>query len=210
MKRRNDGDARRQELCDAAIELLAQDGARGLTHLRVDRRVGVADGSTSFYFSTRAALLRAVTNRVVAQDIADFEAAMAAMKAAGDRAATLLSTLAEQAVRTAVEPDRSRARARFELMMMAQSDPELASVFDDLMDRFTAIGEEAVARLQPAGAPPDAALVKEQAFAMITFLGGFLFRLANGIAGSTSARQLEGYLRAVIAGVAAEHARDIH
>ena len=29
-------------------ELLAEDGARGLTHLRVDRRAGVADGTTSF------------------------------------------------------------------------------------------------------------------------------------------------------------------
>jgi len=34
----------------------------------------------------------------------------------------------------------------------------------------------------------------------------FLFRLANGIAGSHSARELERYLHAVIAGVAAEHA----
>ena len=42
---------------------------------------------------------------------------------------------------------------------------------------------------------------------MITFLGGFLFRLANGIAGVRNARELEGYLHAVIAGVAAEHSR---
>jgi hypothetical protein len=50
-------------------------------------------------------------------------------------------------------------------------------------------------------------LVKAQAFAVITFLGGFLFRLANGIAGVDSARELEGYLHAVVAGVAAEHRR---
>jgi len=207
-KRRPDAQQRRRELCDAAIELLAQDGARGLTHLRVDRRAGVADGSTSFYFHTRADLLRAVTNRVVSQDVADFEAAMAAAKAAdGDQEATLLSRLAEQAMRTAVEPERSRARARFELMMMSQRDPELAAVFQNLMERFAAIGEEAVAQLQPRNAPLDTPLVKAQAFAVITFLGGFLFRLANGIAGLRSARELEGYLRAVIAGVEAEHGR---
>ena len=206
-KRRPDAQQRRRELCDAAIELLAQDGARGLTHLRVDRRAGVADGSTSFYFHTRADLLRAVTNRVVSQDIADFEAAMTAAKAAeGQQEETLLSRLAEQAMRTGVEPERSRARARFELMMMSQRDPELATVFHGLMDRFVAIGEEAVAQLQPHNAPVDTTLVKAQAFAVITFLGGFLFRLANGIAGSHSARELERYLHAVIAGVAAEHA----
>ncbi|MGB8791148.1 MAG: TetR family transcriptional regulator [Mycobacterium sp.] len=207
-KRRPHAQQRRRELCDAAIELLAQDGARGLTHLRVDRRAGVADGSTSFYFHTRADLLRAVTDRVVSQDVADFEAAMTAAKAAdGDQEATLLSRLAEQAMRTAVEPERSRARARFELMMMSQRDPELAAVFRNLMDRFVAIGEEAVAQLQTRNAPRDTALVKAQAFAVITFLGGFLFRLANGIAGVRNARELEGYLHAVIAGVAAEHSR---
>jgi DNA-binding transcriptional regulator YbjK len=207
-KRRPDAEQRRRELCDAAIELLAEDGARGLTHLRVDRRAGVADGSTSFYFHTRADLLRAVTNRVVSQDVADFEAAMTAVKATGgDQKNTLLSQLAEQAMRTAVEPERSRARARFELMMMSQRDPELAAVFEKLMDRFVAIGEEAVAQLLPSNAPLDTTLVKAQAFAVITFLGGFLFRLANGIPGLHSARQLEGYLHAVIAGVAAEHAR---
>jgi len=65
----------RRALCDAAIELLAEDGARAVTHLRMDRRAGVADGTTSFYYQTRASLLRAATDRVVAQDIADFTAA---------------------------------------------------------------------------------------------------------------------------------------
>lgn len=90
---------------------------------------------------------------------------------------------------------------------MSQRDPELAAVFRNLMDRFVAIGEEAVAQLQARNAPLDIALVKAQAFAVITFLGGFLFRLANGIAGVRNARELEGYLHAVIAGVAAEHSR---
>src|SRR6201992_207537 len=94
MRRKPNAEERRRNLCDAAIELLAEDGARGLTHLRVDRRAGVADGTTSFYFHTRADLLRAVTDRVVSQDVADFEAAMTAAKAAdGDQEATLLSRL---------------------------------------------------------------------------------------------------------------------
>ncbi|HUO41055.1 MAG TPA: hypothetical protein VMU34_25850 [Mycobacterium sp.] len=47
-------------------------------------------------------------------------------------------------MRTAVEPERSRARARFELFMVAARDPELGVVFKSLMDRFVAISEEAV------------------------------------------------------------------
>jgi hypothetical protein len=110
-------------------------------------------------------------------------------------------------MRTAVEPERSRARARFELIMIAARDPELSAVFDELMDRFVAISEGAVAQVQPAGSESDPALVKEQAFAVVTFLGGFLFRLAYGLVRVESAEELERYLRSVIAGVAAERER---
>jgi DNA-binding transcriptional regulator YbjK len=208
MRRKPNALERRRELCDAAIELLAEDGARGLTHLRVDRRARVADGTTSFYYQTRSALLRGVTDRVVSQDVADFAAALAAAKAANtDQKETLLSQLAVQAMRTGVEPERSRARARFELMMIAARDADLGAIFDSLMDQFIAIGEEAVAEVQPAGVALDRELIKEQALAVINFLGGFLFRLANGSSGPETAKQLEGYLYAVIAGVAAEHPR---
>jgi DNA-binding transcriptional regulator YbjK len=205
MRRKPNAEERRRNLCDAAIELLAEDGARGLTHLRVDRRAGVADGTTSFYYQTRSALLRGATERVVQLDVADFTAAL---NATGDgEVDSLLSRLAEQAMRTAIEPERSRARARFELLMVAAHDPELGAVFQKLMDQFVAISEAAVAQVQPVGVHHDQELIKEQAFAVVTFLGGFLFRLANGLARLESAERLEGYLHAVIAGVAAEHAR---
>jgi DNA-binding transcriptional regulator YbjK len=206
MRRKPNAEERRRDLCDAAIELLAEDGARGLTHLRVDRRAGVADGTTSFYYQTRSALLRGATDRVVQLDVADFTAAM--NEATRDnKTESLLSQLAEQAMRTAVEPERSSARARFELLMVAARDPGLTGVFQNQMDQFVAISEEAVAQLQPANRPLDRELIREQAFAVVTFLGGFLFQLANGLARLENAKQLEGYLHTVIAGVAAEHAR---
>src|SRR6478609_2860748 len=100
MRRKPNVEERRRDLCDAAIDLLAEDGARGLTHLRVDRRAGVADGTTSFYYQTRSALLRGVTDRVVSLDAADFSAAMTTAKAVeSNRAETLLSQLAVQAMR---------------------------------------------------------------------------------------------------------------
>jgi DNA-binding transcriptional regulator YbjK len=203
MRRKPDVEQRRRDLCDAAIELLAADGARGVTHLRVDRQAGVADGTTSFYYQTRSALLRGALDRVMELDLADFAGALDASD--GREVDSLLSRLAEQAMRTAVEPERSRARARFELMMIAARDPELSAVSDDLMNRFVAISEAAVAQVQPADAPADPDLVREQAFAVVTFLGGFLFRLAYGLVEVDSAKRLESYLHAVIAGVAAEH-----
>src|SRR6201996_8505549 len=96
---------RRRDLCDAAIALLASDGARGLTHLRVDRHAGFADGTTSFYYQTRSALLRGALDRVIELDVADFTAAMDESRSSG--VDSLLSYLAEHAMRTAVEPERS-------------------------------------------------------------------------------------------------------
>ena len=205
MRAKRDVQQRRRDICDAAIELLSADGARGVTHLRVDRRAGFPDGTTSFYYQTRMALLRGAIDRVIELDVADFTAAL---DATGDgEVDSLLSRLAEQAMRTAVEPERSRARARFELMMIASRDPELGTVSDGLMDQFVAISEAAVAQVQPVGLPPDQQLIKEQAFAIVTFLGGFLFRLAYGLAELDSAKSLERYLHSVIAGVAADHVR---
>src|SRR6201993_1059242 len=205
MRRKPNIEQRRRDLCDAAIELLAAEGARGLTHLRVDRQAGFADGTTSFYSQTRAALLRAAIDRVIELDIADFTAALDAARSG--QVDSLLSQLAEQALRTAVEPERTRALARFELMMIAARDPELRIMFDGLMDQFVAISEAAVEQVQPANAPSDRELIKEQAFAVVTFLGGFLFRLAYGLTRLDSARSLERYLHSVIAGVAAEHSQ---
>lgn len=48
---------RRAALVDAAIEVLAADGARGLTFRSVDVAAGVPNGTTSNYFSSRDDLL---------------------------------------------------------------------------------------------------------------------------------------------------------
>src|ERR1700756_3727376 len=64
---------RRRDLCDVAIQLLADDGAKGLSHLKVDRKARVPDGTTSFYFRTRSALLRAVAERLAELDLASLQ-----------------------------------------------------------------------------------------------------------------------------------------
>lgn len=202
-RRKANVEQRRRDICDAAVQLLSTDGARGVTHLRVDRHAGFPDGTTSFYYQTRAALLRAAAERVIELDVADFSGALATGTAADDP----LSRLASQAMRTALEPERSRARARFELMMIATREPEVGEVLDGLMDRFVALSEAAVAQMQPSGTVSDPELITAQAFAVVTFLGGFLFRLAFDLADVGDAASLERYLRALVAGVAADHVR---
>jgi AcrR family transcriptional regulator len=56
---------------DAAIGLIAENGMRGLTHRAVDAAAGLPSGSTSYYASTRAALLELVMARMLELDQAD-------------------------------------------------------------------------------------------------------------------------------------------
>lgn len=55
---------RRQALLDAAIEVLADLGARGLTFRAVDTRAEVPAGTTSNYFTSRDELLTAAGGRI--------------------------------------------------------------------------------------------------------------------------------------------------
>lgn len=55
---------RMQTILDAAIQVTARAGMRGLTHRAVDAEAGLPQGSTSAYLRTRLALLEAMTGRV--------------------------------------------------------------------------------------------------------------------------------------------------
>ncbi|MFD7319929.1 TetR/AcrR family transcriptional regulator [Streptomyces sp. NPDC059875] len=55
---------RRAALLDAAIEVLAEEGARGLTFRAVDARAGVPTGTSSNYFTDRDQLLSEVGDRI--------------------------------------------------------------------------------------------------------------------------------------------------
>lgn len=55
---------RRRALADAGLEVLAEQGARGLTHRAVDRAAGVPLGTASNYFATRDALIAGLVVRI--------------------------------------------------------------------------------------------------------------------------------------------------
>jgi DNA-binding transcriptional regulator YbjK len=115
-RRKPNPDQRRRELCDAALQLLAADGAKGLSHLKVDAYAGVPDGTTSFYFRTRSALLHAVAERMVELDLATLQSVA---DSAAHEDATSASTLAKVVFSSGAEPHLSRTKARYELAMQA-------------------------------------------------------------------------------------------
>lgn len=57
-------DERRALLTDVGLELLADVGARGLTHRAIDKGTGVPAGTTSNYFATRDALVTGLVERM--------------------------------------------------------------------------------------------------------------------------------------------------
>ncbi|MEV0360656.1 TetR family transcriptional regulator C-terminal domain-containing protein [Nocardia sp. NPDC050697] len=175
---------------------MAESGANGLTHLKLDRRLGLADGTTSFYFRTRAALLRAVAARVAELDTADLRAV------SESDAGTAPSALASMIMESASEPRATRTRARYELLLHAGRDPELAAEFRENSAHFAALHRDIVVRLQPGSEPPDDDLIDEQTFATITFINGIMMGMAMGDRTIADAAQLDRLLSGIVAGVA--------
>lgn len=198
-KRRKPNPAeRRRDLCDAAIQLLADDGAKGLSHLKVDRKAGVPDGTTSFYFRTRSALLRAVAERSAELDLAELQAIADSSDAGEDPAPSRLSQVVIQA---GSDPQLYRTRARYELTMQATRDPALAAILQEATDEFTKLHREILVQLMPHGADLDPAVVEDLSNVTLTFINGLLQRFAHGDRIIDSAEQLDGILSAIAAGI---------
>ncbi|GAB3697273.1 TetR/AcrR family transcriptional regulator [Saccharopolyspora tripterygii] len=65
---------RRELLADAATEVLARDGGRGLTHRAIDREARVPEGTTKNYYPTRNALFEAIAHHLAERHVAALEA----------------------------------------------------------------------------------------------------------------------------------------
>lgn len=198
--RKRDGDERRRQLCDAAIQVLAEHGSRGLTHGQVDRYAGVPEGTTSYYYRTRAALLRGVGKRVAEIDVANLRSVI-------DRPLDPLSPfahLAELIMMQAEGPGLMLNRARHELLLGASRDPDLAETSQVFVARINAMAHDAIAHLQPD--TDDPALVAAQTTAVNTFIGGVFGRFVAGDRTINSAEQLARLLQAVATAVALQQA----
>ncbi|WP_396837146.1 TetR/AcrR family transcriptional regulator [Mycobacterium sp. ITM-2016-00317] len=187
------------------MALLAEEGPRGLSHLKVDRRAGVPDGTTSFYYRTRTALLHGVADQLVRYDAQAFsEVFKDAPNSAGD---VLMKVLAEQVLRIRREPQMSRTRARLELTMLGRVDAEIAAGFRQVSETYRALVERAVIAMQnDRGDTLDRELLDEQASVVLTYIRGLVFAFANDSPEEMSRDDIARQIRAVVLGVAAERA----
>ncbi|WP_298566495.1 TetR/AcrR family transcriptional regulator [Streptomyces luteogriseus] len=152
MVRRND--QRRATLVDAAIEVLAREGARGLTFRAVDAEAAVPAGTASNYFASRDDLLTQAGARVYERLQPD-DAMIARQQAAGRDRETYAVLMRELVGRVA--GFRTGYLALLELRLEATRRPELRKV---LTERVRADVDANVAHHEASGLPGDAMAVK--------------------------------------------------
>ncbi len=119
---------RRNQILDAAIDILCDDGVEGLKHRQVDSRADLPAGTTSNYFRTRQALLEATAARTVDlhwQRVGMLQSAVGPMTR--DALKALMIRM--------LEPDELSRRwtlARFELFMESTRREELRPLMNEL------------------------------------------------------------------------------
>ncbi|MCK2240210.1 MULTISPECIES: TetR family transcriptional regulator [unclassified Crossiella] len=122
--------ARRAALVDAAIEVLAREGARGLTFRAVDVAAGVPKGTASNYFANRDDLLHQVGGQVHLRLAPDPETLVDTMRA--PRSRELVDTLMHQLL-DRMNRDPAGYLALQELRLEATRRPELRAAMTETM-----------------------------------------------------------------------------
>jgi len=152
MVRRND--ERRAALVDAAIEVLAAEGARGLTFRAVDTEAAVPPGTASNYFANRDDLLTQAGARVYERLQPD-EATIARQRASTRDREGYTALMRELVGR--ISAFRTGYLALLELRLEATRRPALRAV---LTERVRADMAANVAYHEESGLPGDATAVR--------------------------------------------------
>jgi DNA-binding transcriptional regulator YbjK len=151
MVRRNP--ERRAALVDAAIEVLAREGARGLTFRSVDTQADVPAGTASNYFTNRDDLFTQAGSRIYQRLQPDAPTLAGSLAGPRDRARVveLMHELVDR-----ISALRTGYLALLELRLEATRRPELRTV---LTDRIRADVDANVAYHLDSGLPGDATTV---------------------------------------------------
>ncbi|MEU2751466.1 TetR family transcriptional regulator C-terminal domain-containing protein [Streptomyces collinus] len=180
---------RRTLLADAALDVLADEGVRGLTHRAVDRKAALPPGTTSAYFRTRAALLTGLVSRLVQLDQAELQA-IAENLPPIRTAEQLVDGMVLLTRQRLTGEGRRRSLARYACTVESVRDPELREI---LIPRENA-GREAV-RLFLAG--QGVTDVENRTHTLLTCIDGLVFdRLVSG--GEVLREPLEGLVAAAL------------
>ncbi|TQF07234.1 TetR family transcriptional regulator [Kitasatospora acidiphila] len=186
---------RRTLLAEAAIDVLAEAGMRGLTHRAVDRAAGLPAGTTSAYLRTRKDLLTALVRQLVALDQAELQALGEAAPPPRS-AAELADGLVRFTELRLAGAGRRRSLARYACAVESVHQPELREI---LMPRQNAAREAVQDFLRAQGVPEPT--VEERTDTLLACVDGLVFdRLLAG--GTVPPAQLRALVDTAVRGPA--------
>ena len=194
--------ARRRQILDAAVSVLATQGWRGLTHRAIDRAAGLPEGSSSAYYRSRSALQAAMAEYVVWQLAADVETLAAELdQLPGDHdhavaatSATFRRWLDESALLT----------ARLELTLAAARDDD--HVLDE-PEHVPGVPRPAAHRLEER--PADVGQLRDSRQSLTMIVDDIMARGGHAHSGAVSATivaALDGVLISALLRPAAQRA----
>ena len=171
----------------------------------MDRHAHVPDGTTSFYFRTRKALIQAIAERLTELDLADLSLLTSL---SGDATSGFTGTagLATLVMYANSEPYLTRSRARYELTLHLSREPELAEVLSQFVTQFYALARNVIRDWHNGESGPDERVIDEQADMVLTFINGVMMSFVSGTPVVRDADHLTHWIEAILAGATATRA----
>lgn len=172
-KRRDNTGLRRDLVIDAAISVLAEGGARRLTHRAIDQYLRMPEGTTSNYFRRRDQLILAISQRILDIDVAAMKECLlggGGHPVTPQRVAQRLSGLW---IDWLTPKNRDRVIARFEILLDAHRAPVLSDLVEMQSEQIKGLWYDVFIEL---GVPSGRA--RSIAFDFLTIVRGLLFSQA--------------------------------
>ena len=154
---------RRDALLTAAIELLAEGGARAVTHRAVAARAGLPAAATTYYFES----IQELTEEALRRHVADRVAELRRLADDAARDADTIIEIAQKFVASFASRDRDVLIAQYEVYLEAARNPALRKPVADALGAFEDLAETVLGRMgarDPKGA----------ARTMIALVDGFM------------------------------------
>ncbi len=181
-------DNRRDAIADAAIEIIATEGLRALTHRAIDGRLNYPAGSTSYYLRTRQALIEAVVSRLSTRTFDELADGSAVALPDGEAAAKLIASL----VVSMAESRPLDHLARYALRIDLVNEPELHKLITDespIRQRLLAAG---TATLGSIGVSEPQVHARD----LVALVDDLIFdKLTNTKAAADPGRVISAYIR---------------
>jgi DNA-binding transcriptional regulator YbjK len=185
---------RREALLDAAIDVVAAQGMRGLTHRAVEAEAGLPHGSTTYYFGTRHDLLVAMMQHTAEKGRRAVEPiARALTLQLADRSKPVDIDSIGDALIAWIDAQGAMELARYELQITGARDEEMKQLMTETCEVFRQICEPVVIACGSSDPAGDAKIVQAA-------IDGWMFnRLTNT---SPSDETIKRGIRVILSAIA--------